>query len=223
MKLKHIALCTALGLAAVAAHAGDNIFKVSVANITVHSESPDFTATGPAFLTPQPAGVTVGNATTVTFSYARRFDDNWDAEFILGIPPKHDVNGRGTLAPYGVVSQIKQAAPTAFLNYSFGKAGDTWRPFVGLGVNFTNFFSRNSTDSGNLASGGPTKITLSNSTGLAYQAGVSMKIDQMWSVCASVAGADVKTDMVASTGAIDRSTRLNLRPVVYSVGVAYSF
>ena len=60
------------------------------------------------------------------------------------------------------------------LNYKFGDASSTWRPFVGVGVNYTKFDKRESTALGNQLNGGPTDIRLTDSWGLAAQAGLAM-------------------------------------------------
>ena len=223
MKKIHFAVSALLSLAAVSAHAYDNTVRAGILNVQVHSESPDFTSNGPAFLTPQPAGLTVGNATTAVFGYTRRINDNFDIDFVAGIPPEHEVKGRGTLAAYGVIAKVKQRAPTLFVNYNFGAPTNTWRPFVGLGLNYTQFFDANATASNNIATGGPTKIELKDSYGLAGQAGINYKISDRWSVSASIAAAKVKTDLKATTGSIERKTTIDFRPVVYGVAVGYSF
>jgi outer membrane protein len=223
VKIKHIAAAVALGLCSMASFGADNVFRIGYADITVHSSSADLTSNGPAFLTPQPAGLTVADASTLVFGYTRNLDANWSVEALLGVPPKHKVNGRGTLAPFGTISEIKQFAPTFMLNYNFGKPGDQWRPFVGVGVNYTHFYDSTSTAAGNLASGGPTKINLTNSTGLAGQAGVTYALTGPWSVTGSVAAAKVKTDLTASTGSIDRKTSIDLKPLVYTICVGYAF
>ncbi|NEX60664.1 OmpW/AlkL family protein [Noviherbaspirillum galbum] len=200
-----------------------NTLRLGVAHIGIHSKSDDFTTNGPAFLTPQPAGITVDDANTLVIAYTRRLNANLDLDLILGIPPQHDVKGRGTLAPFGTVSKVKQASPTAFINYNFGDEANRFRPFVGVGLNFTRFYDAKSTDAGNLASGGPTKIELSDSWGLAVQAGLNYKLTDRWSLNGSVATADVKSDLKATTGSIERRTRIDFRPVVMTVSVGYSF
>jgi len=223
MKKIHIAVSALCGLAAMSAHAYDNTVRLGILNVQVHSESADFTSNGPTFLTPQPAGLTVANATTIMASYTRRLNDNFDLDLVMGIPPQHDVNGRGNLAPYGVISKVKQRAPTVFIDYNFGAPTNAWRPFVGLGLNYTQFFDASSTSNGNIASGGPTKIELKDSFGLAGQAGVNYKITDRWSVTASIAAAKVKSDLTATTGSIQRKTTIDFRPVVYGLCLGYSF
>lgn len=223
MKKTYIIASALLSLASASALAQDNTVRIGAVHININSESPDLTSNGPAFLTPQPAGITVGNANTVYFGYTRRLTEHFSLDVALGIPPKHEVMGRGTLAPYGVTATVKQRAPTVFINYNFGSAEDKFRPFVGIGMNYTQFFDANSTPVGDIATGGPTKIDLKESFGVAGQLGVTYKLDDRWSVCASFAGAKVKTDMTATTGSIQRMTTINFRPTVYSMSVGYSF
>lgn len=223
MKTLKIAAFALMGVASASVFAQQNTIHLGLINVGIHSESPDLTSNGPAFLTPQPAGVTVGNATTVLFGYTRKLNDHFDFEIAAGLPPQHDVFGRGTLAPYGITAKVKQRAPTFFLNYNFGSASNKFRPYVGLGLNYTQFFDATSTPVGNIATGGPTKISLSESFGVAAQLGLTYKIDEKWSVTSSLATADVKSNMTAATGSIERKTRINFRPVVFTMSVGYSF
>lgn len=217
------AVCALFGLVSASVLAQDNTVRAGIAGVTVHSQSPDFTSNGPAFLTPQPAGLNVGDATTLLLGYTRRITEHWDVDFVAGIPPKHDIFGRGTLAPFGVTARVKQRAPTLFVNYNFGVSVDKLRPFIGVGLNYTQFFDAQSTPSGDIATGGPTKIELSDSYGLAAQFGLNYKLADRWSLNASVVGAKVKTNMTATTGSIARKTTIDLRPVVFSMGIGYSF
>lgn len=223
MKIIPLAVCAILGVASQAAYSQQNSVRVGIASITIHSESPNLSSNGPAFLTPQPAGITVGDATTLILGYVRKLNDNWDFELAAGLPPSHDVYGTGRLAPFGVTAKVKQAGPTLFVNYNFGAPENKFRPFVGAGVNFTKFYDGRSTDSGNIATGGPTKISLSNSVGPAAQVGASYKLDDRWSICGSIVVAKVKSDLTVTTGSIERTTTIDFRPVVYTLALGYSF
>jgi len=223
MKKIQFSACALLALTSASVFAQDNTFRAGIINLGLHSQSPDLTSNGPAFLTPQPAGLTVGNATTVLFGFTRKLTDHFDLDVVAGLPPKHDVYGRGTLGPYGIIAKVKQRAPTAFINYNFGDVTNKFRPFVGLGVNYTQFFDATSTPLGDIATGGPTKIQLKESYGFAAQIGASYKFTDRWSIVGSVATADVKSDMTATTGSIERKTTINFRPVVLTLGIGYSF
>jgi outer membrane protein len=97
-----------------------NVLRIAVEQVTLHPRSPNLSATGPAFLTPQPAGVTVEEATTLQIVYSRRINEHWDIDLQLGVPPRLDVRGTGTLAPFGVIAHVRQAGPSAFVTYNFG-------------------------------------------------------------------------------------------------------
>lgn len=222
MKFAPYAACALLALASGAAGAQTTV-RAGAVHLGLNVDSPNLSATGPAFLTPQPAGLDVRNASTVLLSVSHRINEHWDAELVLGVPPRHDVTGTGTLAPMGVVSRVRQAAPTAFLNYSFGAASDALRAFVGVGLNYTRFYDATSTANGDLASGGPTRIMLSKSTGAAAQLGMTYRFDRSWSLCASIARADVESKLTATTGSIERSTTLKFNPTALSAALGYTF
>ncbi|MBC3871317.1 OmpW/AlkL family protein [Undibacterium oligocarboniphilum] len=225
MKKTKIAAAILLGLLSTASFADEynNTVKAGVIGVFLHPESPDFTSNGPAFLTPQPAGLTIGNATTVLFGFTHRLTDHLDFDLTAGLPPEHNVYGRGVLGPYGVIAKVKQRAPTVFINYNFGAASDTFRPYVGLGLNYTQFFDATATASNNIATGGPTKIDLKESFGLAAQIGARYKINERWSLIGSLATAKVKTDLTATTGSIERKTKIDFKPIAVTLGVGYSF
>ena len=223
MKIHHFAACALLGMTSLAAHSQQNTVRAGVARITVHDKSADFTSNGPAFLTPQPAGVSIGDASTLLLSYSRALDDHWDVELAVGAPRTQDLLGRGTLAPFGRFAKVQQAAPTAFLNYTFGASDSKLRPFVGIGINHTRFYDGESTDSGMLASGGPTRISLTSSTGAAGQVGLDYHFDPRWSLHASVVKLKVKSRLTATTGSIERTTEIDFRPVVAALCLGFSF
>jgi outer membrane protein len=231
MTMKKFALQAALLMLPLAASAQqsqapevyNNKVRVGVVYFDVHTDTSPFSSNGPAFLTPQPAGLSVGNATTLLLIYTRSLNDHWDVDAEIGWPPSHDTTGTGTLAPFGKVAKVKQANPTAFITYNFGERNDKWRPYVGLGVNFTHFYDAESTASGDLANGGPTKLSLSNSWGWAAKAGLSYRVNDRWSIIGSVGTVKVKTDLTATTGSIVRKTTLDMQPIVYTLTVGYNF
>jgi outer membrane protein len=55
------------------------------------------------------------------------------------------------------------------------------------------------------------------------QAGATYKINNVWSLCGSIATARVKRDMTSTTGGIERKTTIDFRPVVFTVAVGYNF
>ena len=201
-----------------------------IAHVAPNSTATD--AVGP-FLPAPPAGVSleVQNQSTLFFSVARDLTPHVEVELAMGFPPTHDVTAK--LAPSlpshvqvlngQVIAKVRQVAPTLFFNYKFGDPGSTWRPFVGAGINYTKFDKRESTAAGNQLNGGPTDIRLSDSWGLAAQAGVSYRLNDQWALNAAVATARVKTHLTATTAGQARKIDIRFRPTVFIVSAAYSF
>jgi outer membrane protein len=189
-------------------------------------------AVGP-FLPGPPSGVSlkVDNQSTMFFSLAHDIHPNMEVELALGLPPTHDV--RAQLSPTlpanvqhlngQVISEVRQIAPSLFLNYKFGDASSTWRPFVGVGVNYTKFDRRKSTAAGNQLNGGPTDIRLSDSWGPSAQAGLSYRANDKWSFNLAVATARVKTHLTATTAGMERKLDIRFRPTVVTLSAGYVF
>lgn len=250
--LRRTLLATAIGLGAmVAAHAADeppapqasadgasdaatpkepsmfdgwSVF-LGLAYIDVNARASDLTNTS------LPAGLRVGDATTVGFGFAYRFMPKWSVEAVLGLPPEHSVYGTKNIDSYGQITLVKQAPPSVFLNYHFDPVFDKFSPFVGAGLNYTWFMKTRSTQSGNAASGGDTKIKLKPSFGLTAHVGGTYQLSEHWSIVGTVAYADVRSKMTATTKSnegdgienVQRKSNINFRPVVYTLSVGYSF
>ena len=206
-------LCS-LALLAVAANgaaqAQDNLFKVGLTRYDTHSKTTG--VVGPGI--PAGADAETGDATTVIFVGERLLTPNVGVELVLGVPPKITAQATGSVAFLGEVLSARNVAPTLLFNWHFGQTGDTWRPYVGLGLNYTKF-----TD---VQTPYGWDVQLSDSWGAAAQAGIDYAIDKRWGVFASVAVLKVKSDLVA-TGATVLQTTIDFRPIVYSAGVAYRF
>lgn len=102
-----------------------------------------------------------------------------------------------------VVAKLKQFAPTAFINYRFGTSQSTWRPYVGVGVNFTHVKPEPTTAGEAFYNDGKVRTKVSDSWGLALQAGVSYHIDDKWLISASYATAQVENKIRINTDNAD--------------------
>jgi outer membrane protein len=192
------------------AQADGSTFKFGVIRYDPHSTTSGVSGIG----LPPGADATVEGANTLLFTYEYEFMPNFSAEFVLGVPPKIKGRATGSVAFLGEVLSARNVAPTLLFNYHFGQAGDTWRPYVGVGINYTRFVK---TDSPYFAD-----IQLSDSTGAAAQAGVDYAFDKRWGLFASIAYVDVKSKLVA-TGATVLQTTIDFRPLTYSFGASYRF
>ena len=140
---------------------------------------------------------------TITAEYFVR--NNLGIEVLAALPFQHDIN----IAGLGKVGSTKHLPPTVSVQYHFGQG--TVKPFVGLGVNYTRFFSTSS--SGALAG---SDIELDDSFGLAAHAGIDFEISQKGSIRVDARWMDIDTD--AKLDGADIGT-VNIDPLVY--GAAY--
>lgn len=232
-RIKHAASITTLALVASAAGAQEaNNLRIGMAYIMPNASSSN--ATGSFLLQPNSGiAVDVKEASTLTLSYSRRLNDHWDVELVLGAPPTHDITAKldTAVVPTSITSafqgrtiaRVRQNSPTLFANYSFGEPSDIWRPFVGIGINYTMFDKRTSTATGNALNGGPTDIHLTDSWGVAAQAGLDYKLSERWSLHGAVVATQVKTTITTLTAGATRTIKLNMQPVVLMVSAGYRF
>ena len=150
---------------------------------------------------------------------------NWQP----GCPPTHDISVR--VAPETpvlgqfdgrVLARVRQVAPNLYLNYKFGDAQSTWRPFVGLGLNYTHLSPRSVSAIGSNI-GSVVDLHVGSSWGLAAQAGVSYRINDRWSAQASVATFRVKSRLTVRAGGVERSVTMRMNPVAAAAALSYSF
>lgn len=205
-----VACCAAL-LCSAGARAQENIVKVGITDYTTHSRTNGISGIG----VPPGADAESGSAVTLLLVYERLIDAHIGFELAVGIPPRIKSKATGTVAFLGDdVLSAKNVAPTVFVNYHFGEPGQTLRPYLGAGINYTRFASVKS----KLAS----DVKLGDSTGLALQAGLDYALSKEWSLFASVAALKVKSKLVAS-GTTVLQTTIDFRPIVYSFGTVYHF
>jgi outer membrane protein len=203
------AVATLLGAGSAAAQS--NVVQIGITDYTTHERTNGITGIG----VPPGADASIGNATTVIFTYERLINPNMGIELVMGIPPTIKAKAAGSVAFLGDdILSAKNVAPTLFFNYHLGQPGDRWRPFAGIGVNYTKFASAKS----RLA----TDVKMGDSTGWAVHAGTDYNLSKEWALWASVSALKVKSKIVA-TGATVLQTTVDFRPIVYSAGVAYRF
>ena len=215
MQIQIRSLCLLLAASAPAGNALAqasllNTVKLGVIDYQPHARTSGITGLG----VPAGADATIGSATTLLLTYERELAPNLGLEFVLGVPPKIKAKGSGTVAFLGEVLSAKHVAPTVLLNYHFGDAGSALRPYLGAGINYTRFTGA-STPYG-------WQVSLSDSWGLAVQAGLDYALSRQWGLFASVAAVQVKSDLVAVGAAVLRTT-IDFRPTTLSAGVSYKF
>ena len=229
MTKKAAAASALLALSLSIAHADDgvpsNTVRVGLYYVHYHTSADDIS--GP--YVPTGLNLSVNDVETLYLAYVRRLSEHFDLELAAGYPPVTKTEGRGpaTLGsvPYNgqVISTARWFAPTLLLNYKFFDESHAWRPYVGIGVNYANFYDRRSTAAGNAASGGPTSISLPVSVGPAATVGMSYHLQGRWSLYASYSATVVKSKLTADTAGVMRTSDINFGPRALVVAAGYAF
>lgn len=227
-KIVTLGIGAALALAAggaFAAQAGPNDVRLGLYFVHYAAEADDIS--GP--YVPPGLNVHLDNVVTLYVAYVRSLSTHFDLELAFGYPPLTKTEGRGPATvgsvPYNgqVISTARWLAPSLLLEYVFGNPSDRLRPYVGLGVNYTKFISRQSTAAGNAASGGPTSISLPSSVGPAATAGLSYEVSDRWHVYASYSVARVNSKLTADTAGVLRTSEIHFWPNTLVISAGYSF
>jgi outer membrane protein len=216
--------------AAVCAQAADedvlsNSLRVGAYYITYDTQADDLR--GPFV----PPGVNVKLKDTITpyFAYVRRLNAHFSAELALGAPPLTKTIGKGpaTLGsvPYKgqEILTARWFAPTLLLTYSFFDESARLRPYIGAGINYTRFYSRQATAAGEAVTGGPTSVSLTTSVGPAATIGLSYRLTRHFSLYGSLSASEVDSDFTANTAGVLRKTHVSFGPRAAVLAAGYSF
>lgn len=210
MKIPRLILASALALVAspaLAQSAGSWTVGIGAHNVAPKSDNGTLTAT--------PLGnlkMDVGNNArpTVTAEYFVR--DNLGIEVLAALPFQHDI----AVAGVGKVGSTKHLPPTVSLQYHFGQG--KLRPFVGLGLNYTTFFSTKT--EGPIAG---TNLDLSDSWGLAGHVGIDFKIGEKGALRIDYRTIDIDTKVKLNGANLGSRNTVNIDPSVYGIAYVFAF
>lgn len=136
--------------------------------------------------------------------------DNLGIEVLAALPFKHDININGL----GRVGSTKHLPPVVSLQYHFNSAGKV-SPFVGAGLNYTTFFSEDTT--GALAG---SKLKLQDSWGLAAHAGVDFAIGEKGALRVDLRWIDIDSKVKLDG---EKIGTVNIDPLAYGVSYVFKF
>jgi len=202
------AIAAATALPAAAQSRGDWTLGLGIHNVDPKSDngSLDATALGLGPLPPTEVGNSV--RPTITAEYFIR--DNLGLEVLAALPFRHDIDIRGV----GKVGSTKHLPPVVSLQYHFANSSKA-TPFVGLGLNYTTFFSEDAT--GALAG---TDLELGDSWGLAAHAGVDFAVGERSAIRIDARWADIDSDVKVNGTKVGTA---NIDPLVYGVAWVVKF
>ncbi|MDH1313137.1 outer membrane protein OmpW [Shewanella xiamenensis] len=198
--------------ASVSAHqAGDIIVRAGAVVVAPNESSDDVVIPGKNL-----GEFQVSNNTQLGLNFGYMLTDNIGIELLAATPFSHDVSLNGV----GKIAETKHLPPTLVAQYYFGDAQSTLRPYIGVGVNYTNFFDNEFT---NDLGGALTDLSMSTSWGLAAQAGIDYQVNKNWLVNASVWYAQIDSDVKFKFQGAPVTISTDINPWVYMISVGYSF
>jgi outer membrane protein len=144
------------------------------------------------------------------FDISYFFTKNIAAELVLTYPQTIDINYTSSQTKLG---SVKALPPSLLLQYHFTDFG-AFKPYVGAGVNYTIFTSRN-----NLSNGA---FSIDNSSfGAVGQVGMDYMFDKNWGLNVDLKYATMSTNVTTAAG--ENGGKLTLNPWMPAVGVTYKF
>ena len=143
------------------------------------------------------------------------FTKNIAVEAICCVTP-HKVTATGAIAGLGEIGKTVAFPPTVLLQYHFTDFG-AFKPYIGVGVNYTHYFGNGS---------GPlfTNLSIKDSWGVAGQVGFDYMFDRHWGI-----NFDVKRILmqpratVTLLPATPLTAKVKIDPWLVGVGVTYRF
>ena len=209
--LAGVAAASILMSGAAMAYEGGN-WRFTAGMTTVDPEQGNGTVAG--------LDVNVDDDTQLSFTGAYMFTPAWGLELLASLPFEHDfsLNGSTTVGadvvPVVYSGSTKHLPPTLSVQYHFNSAGKLI-PYVGLGVNYTIFFSTKT-----YGALGAADLELDNSVGVAAQAGVDYMIDENFFVNLDLRYISIEPDAKLNGTKIGT---VDINPTTVGLSLGYRF
>lgn len=202
--IRQTALACALAASTIAAspafahEAGDILLKVGVTHIEPKSNN-GTVANGAVKLD-------IDGSTRPSFTLTYMATPNIGIELLAAVPFKHTINAKGI----GEIGSTKHLPPTLSVQWHF-LPESTFQPYVGVGLNYTTFFSTKSSLG---------DLSLGDSWGVAAQVGMDVKLNERWFLNADLRYIDISSTVHLNGSNIGKA---RIDPWVATIGVGYRF
>jgi len=203
--------------------AGDWILRVGATLVEPHESSSLISTTATGALSNTAAGV--GDNVQLGLNLVYMMTDKVGLELLAATPFEHDLTAKG-LNAHGLettdLGSAKHLPPTLTANYYFYAANSAIRPYLGVGVNFTTFFSE---DLSGFARNelSASSLSLDDSWGIAWRGGVDWELSENWMLNASFWKIDLETDASFNSALGKVKVNVDVDPWVYMLSIGYKF
>jgi outer membrane protein len=222
MKKTLIASLVAAGLAAAfgAQAADENVTPWLVRLRGVNIEPNSSSSAGGAAGIPEDA-ISVENRWVPELDISYFFTKNIALELILTYA-KHNVSVDVPGVYSGGIGSVELLPPSLLLQYHFDWEGNPFKPYIGVGFNFTWFAS---SDLAVPLFPGSLPLSISNTSwGPALQIGADYKLTKNWYLNADFKYIWIDAEVTSTNlGPPLVNSKLDIDPMVYGVGVGYRF
>ncbi|TVS12254.1 MAG: OmpW family protein [Wenzhouxiangella sp.] len=203
--------------------AGDWLVRVGLGHVNPDTSSGNLAVAGSELPGYQ---IDVGSNTRPIVNLTYFVTDHIGLEVLAAWPFDHDIDGAGVLDGAGKLGDTEHLPPTLSLQYHF-MPGAAFRPYAGIGLNYTNFFSTSTTDTLDGALGGPSSMSIKDSWGIALQVGADFDITDTLFLNLDLRYIEIEADARIRTqtpdGVVRSRIKADIDPLVFSAAVGFRF
>ena len=222
MKKALVLAATLLAATPVLAHeAGSFIVRAGAAHVAPNDSSSRISTAATGALAGTKA--TVNSDTQLGLTFAYKLTDHIGIELLAATPFSHQVNVQGIGTGIdGKLADVKHLPPTVTLQYYPMARESRWQPYVGAGINYSRFFDEKLSRAQKAI--GFSNLSLSDSWGLAVQAGMDYMINDHLMFNAAVWHIDIDTQATLRHNTLGKTkVDVDIDPWVFMVGLGYKF
>ena len=166
--------------------------------------------------------VDVDSASAMTLTGAYFFSPNWSFEILASTPFTHDVKLGVPGESPAKIAEVEHLPPTFTLQYNF-MPDAAFRPYVGLGLNWTTILSA---DVVSELSDVGVQLSVDDSVGAAFQLAADWVFPNNWLINFDLRYIMIEADASLYDPKFDEWSEpagLELNPWVYSINIGYTF
>lgn len=228
MKITLLTLSLAAAFTPVLAHAeaGDWVVRARAVNVSPNEDSKlgKTVNNNVANVMSTDAELAVSDKVIPELDISYYITKNIAAELILALGTRHNVSiegEAGAVVPNQDLGSVNLLPPTLTLQWHFNP-DQTIDPYVGAGINYTNFLDRNLKVSSGALAGTKIKVD-SDSWGYALQAGVDINLKDGWLINLDAKYVNIETDVKLNVAGWTKIDSLDINPWVLGIGIGKKF